>query len=315
MADNDFYKALGVSRDASADEIRKAYKRIARENHPDVKPDDAAAATRFKQATEAYNVLKDPEKREQYDRYGRAFQGGGPGPGAGGFGGFGGGGQQVDLRDLFAQTGFSFDDLFGGGGPFGGGGGPRAQPRPRPTKGADHELEIEVPFHTAALGGTREISVRRGGVKDERLDVRIPAGINTGQTVRLSGQGEPGRDGGPAGDLLLRIRVAPHPWFRRDGRNLLVDVPLTPTEAALGAKVDVPTLADGQVVLTIPPGTSSGTKLRLRGKGIVDPKGDTPGDLFVVTKIAVPRELDDETRLLYEQLGERPFSPREGLWS
>lgn len=312
MADNDFYKALGVSREASADEIRKAYKKVARENHPDVKPDDKAASERFKQATEAYNVLKDPEKREQYDRYGKAFQNmGGFGGGGAGFANTGfGGGQQVDLRDLFAQTGFSFDDLFGGGGTFGGGGGPR--PRARPSKGADRELDVEIPFHTAALGGTREITVQRNG-KLERIDVKIPAGIDTGRAMRLSELGEPGRDGGPPGDLHLRIRVAPHPWFRRDGRNLLVDVPLTPAEAALGAKVEVPTLEDGNVVLTIPPGTSSGTKLRLRGKGVAGKDGS--GDLFVVAKIVVPHDLDDETRALYEQLATRPFTPRDGLWS
>jgi curved DNA-binding protein len=315
MADDSLYQALGIARTATADEIRKAYKKIARENHPDVKPDDAAAAQRFKKATEAYNTLKDPEKREQYDRFGKSFGGGGgqrhPWTGAGG-------GQQVDLRDLFAQTGFSFDDLFGGGGgagPFGGGGFERhARPQPRPTKGADHELELDVDFRTAALGGTREVSFRRGG-KLERIDVKVPAGVDTGSIVRLSGQGEPGREGGPAGDLRLRIKVARHPWFQREGRNLTVEVPVTPSEAALGAKVDVPTLDEGTIVLTLPPGTSSGSKLRVRGKGIADPKGGTLGDQFVVVKIVVPRELDAETRALYEQLAERSVDPRAGMWS
>lgn len=311
MAANDYYAALGVDKKASADEIRKAYKKVARENHPDVKPDDEAASKRFKEATEAYNVLKDPEKREQYDRFGAAGVGGGgvpPGWGAGG-------GQQVDLRDLFAQTGFSFDDLFGGGGPFGGGGGQfdQRRSRPRAQRGSDVEVEIDVPFQTAALGGTREVTLQRGG-KRERLDVKIPPGVDTGSIVRLAGQGEPGQAGGPAGDLRLRIKVAGHPWFRREGRNLLVDVPITPAEATLGAKVDVPTLDEGNVVLTIPPGTSSGAKLRLRGKGLADPKGGAAGDEFVVVKIVVPKDPGEETQKLYEQLRENETSPRTGMW-
>ncbi len=309
MAANDYYSALGVDEKATAEEIRKAYKKIARENHPDVKPDDEAAAEKFKQATEAYNVLKDPEKRQQYDRFGAAGVGG-----AGGVPPGWGAGQQVDLHDLFAQTGFSFEDLFGGGSPFGGGGFQQRHAQPRARKGSDVEIEVDVPFHTAALGGTREITLGRGG-RRERLDVRIPPGVDTGSVVRLAGQGEPGVGGGPAGDIRMKVRVAPHPFFRREGRNLLVDVPLTPAEAALGAKVDVPTLDEGTVVLTVPPGTSTGSKLRLRGKGLPDPKGGERGDEFVVVKIVVPRELDDASRELYEQLRETQASPRDGLWT
>jgi len=175
-------------------------------------------------------------------------------------------------------------------------------------------MEIDVPFQVAAEGGSHALGLQRGS-NTERITVKIPAGVETGSVIRLAGQGEPGQDGGPAGDLLLTIRVAPHPWFRREGNNILLEVPITPSEAALGAKVDVPTLSEGTVTVTIPPGTSSGMKLRLRGKGIPDRKTKRRGDQFVVVKIAVPKDLDPEARKLFEQLQQTaPQSPRAGLW-
>ncbi|MHC4877446.1 MAG: DnaJ C-terminal domain-containing protein [Planctomycetota bacterium] len=311
MAD-DYYSVLGVQKGASADEIRKAYRRLSRENHPDVKPDDKAAADKFKQVQEAYSVLSDDEKRQKYDRFGHAaFQGAGGGQAWTGSG-------PIDLGDLFGGGGAGVDlgDLFGGAfgsGAFGGAHTQRRGPA-GPRKGQDAETSIDIPFTTAAEGGTYDLTVSLGGTS-ERLTVRIPAGIESGRSIRLSGQGHPGMHGGPNGDLLVKVRVAAHPWFRREGSSLFVDVPITLTEAALGAKVDVPTLSEGRVSVTVPAGTSSGAKLRLREKGVVDPKSKQRGDLFAVLKIVVPKELDEESRRLLEEFSERnPTDPRARLW-
>ena len=315
MAD-DYYKTLGVSRDADAAEIRKSYRKLARENHPDRNPDDPKAAETFKAVGEAYDVLSDADKRAAYDRFGsnyKQFGGGAGGPGGGSpFGGFGGGGaggfgggRQVNPNDLFGEGGFDLNDLLGGlgggrrrpggGSPFGGGG------RARPRRGADVRTRVTVPFTLAARGGDYELDLDRGGSR-ESLTVKIPAGINPGGTMRLAGKGEPGGPGGADGDLLLTVDVAPHPVFRRDGNNLVCDVPVTPAEAALGAKVDVPTLSDGEVTLTIPPGTAGGAKLRLRGKGVPDRKSKADGDQIVQVKVVVPKTLTDRQRELYEEL-------------
>ncbi len=175
-------------------------------------------------------------------------------------------------------------------------------------------MQIEVPFLVAAEGGTQDLVIDRGG-KRERLSVKIPAGLKDGAVIRLAGQGEPGVNGGPPGDLLLTVRVAPHPYFRREGNDVLVDVPVTVTEAALGAKVEVPTLSEGPVLVTIPPGTSSGAKLRLRGKGIRDPKTGIRGDQYVVVKVVVPKQLTERAKSLLKELAEEvPMNPRQGLW-
>ena len=298
----DFYQVLGVSRNASEADIKKAYRKLSRENHPDSKPDDKVAAEKFKQVQEAYSALGDTEKRQKYDRFGHAaFQGGG----RGGESPFGGG--QVDLGDLFGGGGggFDFGDLFGGGG------GRRAS---RARKGQDFETTIDVPFNTAAEGGSYSLTVNTAG-KPEQITARIPAGVDTGSVIRLSGQGHPGMGGGPNGDLMVKIRVAPHPYFRRDASNLLVDVPISLTEAALGAKVDVPTLSEGLVTVTVPPGSASGTRLRLRGKGIVNRKSNAPGDLYAILQIVVPKELDDRSRKLLEEFAElHPEDLREDRW-
>ncbi len=231
MAD-DIYQVLGVKKDASADEIRKAYRKLSRENHPDVKPDDKAAAEKFKKVQEAYAVLGDAEKRAQYDRFGPAFNQAG---GARGHWSGGPAGGPIDLGDLFGE-GVDLGDLFGGFGRGAGGfGGGRRGPSARPSKGQDLRAEISVPFLVAAEGGQHEVSVNRAG-RTERITVKIPAGIADGSTIRLSGEGHPGSAGGTAGDLLLTIRVAPHPYFRRDGNDLTVEVPITAAEAALGAR-------------------------------------------------------------------------------
>ncbi|RLS57061.1 MAG: J domain-containing protein [Planctomycetota bacterium] len=290
MANSDYYQTLGVSRSATHDEIRRAYKKLAKENHPDSKPGDKAAAERFKQVSEAYEVIGDEEKRKQYDQYGEAYkyarQGGGGPSGAG----------PIDLESVFGQGGVDLGDLFGG--VFGGGRGGR---KARPRAGEDQTTSIQVPFQMAATGGNYDVTLHRGD-RSETLGVKIPPGIQPGDTIRLAGQGSPGAGGGPAGDLLITVQIAPHPFFRREGRDVLLDCPLSITEATLGTRVDVPTLTEGAMTLTIPPGTSSGTRLRLRGKGFLDRKTKQHGDQYVIAKVMAPKVIDDPMRTLLEQL-------------
>ncbi len=308
----DLYTTLGVARDAGQDAIKKAYRRIARKNHPDVNPGDTRAEERFKAASEAYEMLSDPEKRKNYDEFGDAalnpnfdaaaarrsygaFGGGGRGGPCGGgspFGGAPGGSPFGDMGDLFG-------DLFGGGGR----GGPGMR---RGRKGEDLETTLQLSFEEAAKGGERQISVGRptasGGRRAEVVTVRIPAGVSDGGRIRLPGKGGEGLGGGPPGDLFARIKVGKHPLFTREGRDLHLDLPITVTEAVLGARIEVPTL-EGGVTLSIPPHTDSGKKLRLREKGIPNPKrGGKPGDLYVTVQISVPRELDDEAKKKLEAL-------------
>lgn len=313
MPKPDFYEALGVPRTASAEEIRKAHKKLARKYHPDVNK-DAGAAEKFKQVQEAFDVLGDTDKRQQYDQFGTTFPPGAGRPGGHPFewsaprGGHGGGGS-VDFSDLFTGGQVDLDSLLGGA--FGGGG---RQGKRRTRAGENAEVEVEIPFATAVDGGQAEFSVQRDG-KTERLSVKIPAGVDTGSVVRLSGQGHPGLGGGPPGDLMVRLRVAPHPYLRREGSDLFVDVPITVGEAALGAKVEVPTLSEGLMVVTIPPGTSSGAKLRLRGKGAVDMRTKARGDQYAVVKIVAPQKLSDRAKELIEEFtSAAPQSPRQGLW-
>lgn len=312
MSQRDYYEVLGVSRSATADEIKKAYRKLAKKHHPDANPDDAGAQKKFAEMTEAYEVLGDEEKRQKYNQFGANWSKVGAGAGAGGhspFDGFGGAGAAgFDLNDILGG-------MFGGGGRGGGsfGGGGRRQARPQ--KGANVDVEIRVPFRVGVEGGDHELTLQTAG-KVERLTAKIPPGMPDGGKVRLAGQGQPGLGGGAPGDVIVTVRISSHPWFRRDGINLLVDVPITPSEAALGAKVDVPTLTEGTVVMSIPPGTSSGGKLRLRGKGVPDRKTGERGDQLVVVKIVVPKELSTEAEDLFRQLQEAaPQNPREDLWT
>lgn len=309
----DYYETLGVSRTATADEIRKAYKKLARKYHPDAKPGDKAAEAKFKEISAANDVLSDPQKRQMYDQFGEAGVSG-AGRGAQNWGGGGGGGTgPIDFSQLFGGAGgIDLESLFGGGGGGARAGGRRTTTRGR--KGADNTVEITIPFLVAAEGGSHELTLQRGG-KVERLTVNIPAGIESGRVIRLAGQGEPGAGGGPAGDLLATVHVAPHPYFRRDGSDLFVDVPLTIPEAALGAKVEVPTLSDGLVTVTIPPATSSGAKLRLKGKGLLNKTTGERGDQYVVVKISIPKPLNAAAKSLLEQLATaQPHEPRSGMW-
>ena len=314
MSDLDYYKVLGVAKSASADELRKAYRKRARENHPDAKPNDKAASERFKQIQEAYDCLNDETKRKQYDRFGSNYQpagraGAGPNPfGGGGAGGGGFGAGPIDLGDLFGQ-GVDFSEFFGGAAP----GGSRAKGKRPAARGEDVRATVSVPFETAVSGGAVDVRIDRHGSIDT-LTVKVPPGVSSGQVVRLAGQGSPSPRGGAAGDLFLTIDIEPHAYFRREGSNLLIDVPVTPSEAVLGTKVEVPTLTEGQMVVKIPPGTSSGAKLRLRGKGILDSQTHLTGDQYVVVKIVIPKEISDLDKSLYKQLAEHETSPRTGLW-
>ena len=312
----DYYRILGLSRGASAEEIQKAYRDLARKNHPDLNPDDKSAKEKFQKIQKAYEVLNDPKKRQMYEQFGSGFenaQAGGPqwrSPGGGG--GF----DDVDLSDLFgggapdgASGGFSdFFRQFTGGGPAPSGRGRGRRPQPR--KGADIEHRLEVAFRTAISGGEAQISVRRNTGKIETISVKIPAGIEDGKKIRLRGQGEP-IPGGTPGDILITVKVAPHPSFQRNGKDLVVKVPITLGEAALGAKVDVP-CPKGTISLKVPAGTSSGKRLRVKGCGV--PKRDGAGDLLAEIQIVLPEKIDDEMLAAIQKIEDRvPQTPRTAL--
>jgi len=302
----DYYEILGVDRSAGSDEIRSAHRRLAREHHPDLN-DDPASAERFNEIQQAYDVLSDPEKRTKYDRFGHAGVGvGDPGsqrtsPGAW---------QDVtpdDFESIFGEAfggrsrrggGFSGFGGFGGGGPAG------------PIKGRDLEHDLEIGFAAAAFGGTERLRTADATGESNEIDVKIPAGINDGATLRIRGKGLPGQHGGPDGDLLLKVRIGRHPWFHRDRLDLEVNVPVTIVEASLGAEVQVP-LLKGTATLKVPPGIRSGSRLRLKGKGIEDSKG-RQGDLYAVLEILAPMsdELTEEDRAALGDLGDRLPNPR-----
>jgi curved DNA-binding protein len=300
----DYYQSLGVTRTASADEIKKGFRKLAREFHPDVAKDKKKAEEKFKEINEAYEVLSDADKRKKYDELGANWKSGAefrPPPGNGGFGGgqtFRGGrsgGQEFE----FEGTGFSdfFEQIFGGAGRGAGGFG-RGGTTEFAEPSRDIEGDIMVTLEEARRGSVRTVTVRHQDRTDSQ-QVKIPAGITEGQKLRIAGRGEGG------GDLYLRVRLAKHPDFDVDGHNLIYELELAPWEAALGAEIAVPTL-DGKVNIKIPAGTASGQKLRVRGRGL----GKT-GDLLVTTKIVVPDKISDAQRKLWEQLAhESKFNPR-----
>jgi DnaJ-class molecular chaperone len=326
--DEDYYKVLGISRGASEKEIESAYRKLAQKYHPDLNQEDKSAHAKFKKVQEAYDVLGDGKKREMYDRYGADFESMGPGGPGGGFRGGPGGGswsyrtspgagfEEVDISDLFGggagggPAGGGFGDFFKH---FTGGEAPRRGGRPRsPSPGANLTHEVAVPFRTSVSGGEARLSVRRGGGQTESITVKIPAGIEDGKKIRLRGQGEKSSTGGPPGDLLITVRVAPHPHFTRRGKNLELKTPITLKEGALGGKIDIPT-PKGTISLTVPPGSSSGRRLRVRGHGVA-PDGETPGDLYAVLQVTLPDKLSDEERGWVEQIDKRhPSAPREDL--
>ena len=308
MARKDYYEILGVSKTASIDEIKKAYRALAKKFHPDVNPGKKESEEKFKEVNEAYAVLSDNIKRNQYDQMG--------------YDGFR---SKFDFSDIFSgfrpdedifgkiftqqsrgsrggqsysfesgDMGSIFDNLFASS---------RGQTRSRSRRGSDLQYEMSIDFMLSVRGGEQEIALG-----PERIRVKIPQGIGDGQTIRLKGKGEEGRGGGPRGDLFIKINVDPHPYFTRDGSDIYVEVPVTVYEAVLGAKIDVPTL-DGKSTVTIPPSTQSGLKLRLKGKGVGG------GDLYVRIKIVPPKTLDESSRDLMEKFAEKnKYNPRENLF-
>ena len=307
----DYYAIMGVERDASSEEIKRAYRKLARKYHPDVskEPD---AEIRFKELGEAYEVLKDPQKRAAYDQLGADWKAGQefhPPP-------------DWDAGFEFSGTGFGggsgfsdfFESLFGDFSR-----GPRGSAHAGfQSRGEDHHAKVLIDLEDAFSGASRAISLRApetapGGqviMKERTLNVRIPKGVKEGQRIRLAGQGAPGMGGGQRGDLFLEISFRPHPLFRVDGRDIFLDLPITPWEAALGATLKVPT-PTGKVDLKIPAGSGSGRKLRLKGRGI---PGKTPGDLYVIPQITVPPADSDEARALYRKMErELPYNPRKQL--
>jgi len=291
----DYYEVLGVQRNATADEIKRAYRKLARQYHPDRNPGDKQAEARFKEIQEAYETLNDKTKRSQYDKFGAA----GPGfhPGAGGAHG-----SPIDLDQILQQFGVhvggdggmhegmgGFEQIFGG--------------MNRNRKGRSRrtlepvEADVEVPFLTAALGGAVTISTG-----EATIDLKVPAGAEDGKKMRLQGQGPGGAD------LIARIRIQPHPYFKREGNDVVLEVPLTFPEAVLGTKVEVPTIRGDRLTVTVKPGASSGTRVRLKGQGIAG------GDMYLVVKIATPSQLDPRSRELIEELARlHPQNPRANL--
>ena len=338
----DYYKTLGVERSASEDEIRKAFRKLARLYHPDVAKDKPKAEDKFKEINEAYEVLGDKEKRKKYDTLGADWKGGYAPPPGGGHsyrthtGRSGAPGQSAEDFE-FSGTGFSdfFEQFFGGnraGGGFGRRGGFDSEPAER---GRDLEADILVTLNEAMTGSVRPISLRRNGKCDrckgtgqiqnrhcpacggtgeiphtEKYQVKIPAGVREGQKLRVAGQGEAGTGNAPRGDLFLRVKFAANPDFRVEGGNIFYDLDLAPWEAVLGMSVEIPTL-QSPVNIKIPPGTQSGQRLRVKGRGLPSREGAS-GDLYVVARIAMPKEVGEKEKGLWEKLAsESSFNPRE----
>jgi DnaJ-class molecular chaperone len=305
----DPYTVLGVPKDASPEAIKVAFRKLAKKHHPDLNPGNAAAEARFKAATAANELLSDPEQRARFDRgeidgegqpaerqyyrqyaegeQGSRYRNAGPG--------------DHDFSDIFA-------DLFRQGQAGGAGGGRAGAGGARPVRGQDQNFTLTVSFLEAALGGSRRITLPEG----RTLDVAIPVGLTDGQTLRLRGQGQAGWNGGPAGDVLIEISVAPHPVFRRDGDDIQLDLPVTAAEAVLGAKVAVPTLS-GSVNLTIPPHSDAGKRLRLRGRGIPAHGSNPAGDLYVILKIVTGQPDAELEAALHAWLERHPEDPRAAL--
>ncbi len=317
----DYYKILGVSKTATKEEIKKAYRSLARKYHPDLNPDKKDAEEKFKEVQEAHEVLSDEEKRKTYDMFGSAeFRPGGRTTwkraddtgqayeysySANDFSGF-----EDIFKDLFGSAGEgrpgrgrgeAFRDIFS------------TVTKERASRGRDLEYQIEIDFDTAIRGGVRDLSISRqkqDGVETEKLSVRIPAGVDNGSRIRVQGKGE---GGGAKGDLYLRVKVKPHPVYSRKGDDIYLEVPVTVYEAALGRKIEIPTI-DGTAEMTIPPGVQSGTRLRLKGKGVTNLKTKARGDQYIEIKIAMPDKIGEDDRKRFEELeNSHPYNPRAKL--
>jgi len=305
----DYYKVLGVGRDADEQAIRKAYKQLALKYHPDRNPDDKSAEAKFKEISEAYAVLSNPEARKKYDTFGHQ------GPGAGGFdfsgfdfrnmrGSYSGGGQS-----FFGSFGDIFSEIFGGRGRGGGAsmGGDPFGAFTGAMRGRDLLFRMQIDFMLAIEGGVTQINIPQRG----SVSVRIPAGVDTGQKIRLRGKGEAGPNGSAAGDMIIELEVKPHPHFKREGHDLRIQVPITIAEAVLGGRIQVPTLG-GQATITLPAGTQSGQVFRLKGRGVRTK--NAKGDLYVAVQITVPTKIDEKSRMLIETFAkENPMQPRKDL--
>lgn len=308
MTNKDPYDILGVSRTASQDEIKKAYRRLAKQYHPDRNPNDKSAEQHFKEVHAAYEVLGDSERRAQYDRFGA----GGPAPdvhtwASGGGAPFG----DVSFRfDSLGDLTSIFEQFFNRGSATG----PRRRTTGRRSsaRGPDIEYAVELSFEEAIHGAVRDVVLTGGpGQTEERIRFRVPPGVSEGQRVRVRGKGQEGPGG--RGDLMVRCHIQGHPYFQREGRDILLEVPLTFGEATLGASVEVPTLG-GVTIVKIPPGTSSGTKLRLRGRGVRDDRAGQTGDMYVLVRIVAPRNLSGRAKELLQKLDEElDQRPREHL--
>ncbi len=324
MEYRDYYQALGIARNATADEVKKAYRKLARKYHPDVSK-EPNAEERFKEVQEAYEVLKDPEKRAAYDQLGSQWKQGQqfrppPDWGSGfefrGARGEGQGREAGAFRFEFGGDGQGFSDFFSS--LFGGGAGAPFAEGARRARSRDHHSRIDIDLEEAFRGGTRTLELKHPQLKpDGRVEVAtrtvrvsIPAGVTDGQLIRLAGQGEPAHGGGRAGDLYLEVHIRPHHLYQLDGRDVTLTLPVAPWEAALGSTVQTPTLG-GPVDLRIPAGSQSDTRLRLRGRGL---PGQPPGDQYVVLRVVLPPANSPSARALYEQMRRGlAFDPREGL--
>lgn len=313
MSKKDFYSILGVSRSATAEEIKKAYRKLAMQFHPDKNPGDKKAEEKFKEISEAYDVLSDTKKREMYDQFGHAGSqqgfGGAGGPfggaagGFGGFGGFGGPGRSQAGGDPFQDIfGDVFGDIFGNArGP---GSGPGARTRRQHAKGTDLRYTLNVSFEESALGTEKVISfVRQKGAKEEsaKLSVNVPAGVKEGQRLKLAGEGDAPEGGGSAGDLYVIINIQDHPLFKRNENDVTLDLPITYTDAILGTSIEVPTLT-GKAMIRIPAGTHSGQTFRLKGKGFPKLGGFGSGDMLVRILVDTPHNLSSRQKELVEEL-------------
>lgn len=302
----DYYQSLGLGKTATKDEIKKAYRSLAKLYHPDLNPEDREAESKFLEIQEAYEILSDDEKRQSYDMFGSVGYQQGSGYSR----------TTWNPQQGFSGYEFSFGDISGLDDLFGDiFGSAMGRARRRPTRGRDSVVALEIDFETAIGGGTRDITISKEtyGQKPEKesISINLPAGIDSGQTIRVQGKGQTGYGGAPRGDLYLKIKVRPHPLFERRGDNIYLELPVTIYEAVLGSEIKVPTIDQTTTSVKIPPGIQNGTKLRLKGKGVPNLRTNLKGDQYVVVNITMPDKLDKKAKKMYEELSKaNGYNPR-----